>query len=386
VVAYHEFDPYGVPVQGGGEPYGFTGEWWDSYMELLFLRARYYSSGAGQFLSKDSWLGDYQRPLSMNPYLYAEANPVNRADPSGRFSNDTIARTFGVESFDQVLDIFEQSGGRWGLLRLLQEAEEGDTLEVGYEGKLAPNYMHPGRLKCQDDKIETERVWNFNDYLEYLATNPPFNVHKWWRANTIDWYFLNGGGFLAPNAPAWWKGGYTDWKDWTNLPDFYMVTGGVSEGVIAEELAYIVDRYGRRYLSGALGISTPFLPFDVSYAEGYIGQWNYQCIGNFNCESLRSIVVKSQPATRTEIQEFLVGWGETLYGTVIGGAVSTGGAASLFGVGLPGVSWTGSATIFLDARENPDLAWDWLDHVPMVGRYSILSQERNDSVSKCGRQ
>ncbi len=28
VVAYHEFDPYGNPVDNeGGDPYGFTGEW-----------------------------------------------------------------------------------------------------------------------------------------------------------------------------------------------------------------------------------------------------------------------------------------------------------------------------------------------------------------------
>jgi hypothetical protein len=49
VVAYHEFDPYGVPVQGGGEPYGYTAEWWESATELLYLRARYYVRGRDSF-------------------------------------------------------------------------------------------------------------------------------------------------------------------------------------------------------------------------------------------------------------------------------------------------------------------------------------------------
>lgn len=36
----YEFDPYGDPVQIGGEPYGYTGEWWEAGVGLLHLRAR----------------------------------------------------------------------------------------------------------------------------------------------------------------------------------------------------------------------------------------------------------------------------------------------------------------------------------------------------------
>jgi hypothetical protein len=43
VVTYNEFDPYGNPVQNGGEPYGFTGEWWEDDVSLLYLRARWYA-------------------------------------------------------------------------------------------------------------------------------------------------------------------------------------------------------------------------------------------------------------------------------------------------------------------------------------------------------
>ena len=62
--------------------YGFTGETTD-VNGLLYLRARYYSSGAGRFLSRDTWGGDVMSPLSLNRWMYVEGNPVNLTDLSG---------------------------------------------------------------------------------------------------------------------------------------------------------------------------------------------------------------------------------------------------------------------------------------------------------------
>jgi RHS repeat-associated protein len=75
-VAYNEFDPYGVPVQNGGEPYGYTGEWWEADVSLLYLRARWYRPETGTFLSVDA-------VETEPPYQYVGGNPVNRVDPSG---------------------------------------------------------------------------------------------------------------------------------------------------------------------------------------------------------------------------------------------------------------------------------------------------------------
>lgn len=56
--------------------YGYTGEWWNSYINLLFLRARWYSPQSGTFLSRDL-------VESEPPYQFVHCNPVNRIDPSG---------------------------------------------------------------------------------------------------------------------------------------------------------------------------------------------------------------------------------------------------------------------------------------------------------------
>ncbi len=76
VVAYQAFDPYGNPVENGSEPYGFTGEWWESYSELLYLRARWMMPETGTFLSRD--------PVEGEPaYAYVRGNPISLTDASG---------------------------------------------------------------------------------------------------------------------------------------------------------------------------------------------------------------------------------------------------------------------------------------------------------------
>jgi RHS repeat-associated protein len=58
-------------------------EYTGDYNELVYLRARMYAPGVGRFLTRDTWGGDYNRPLSLNRWKYVEGNPVNRTDPSG---------------------------------------------------------------------------------------------------------------------------------------------------------------------------------------------------------------------------------------------------------------------------------------------------------------
>jgi RHS repeat-associated protein len=86
VTLAQSFDPFGVLLEANGpgaSDFGYTGEWYGSYIDLLFLRARYYDPAVGRFLSKDPWLGDIPRPLTLNGWSYVENNSVNFTDPSG---------------------------------------------------------------------------------------------------------------------------------------------------------------------------------------------------------------------------------------------------------------------------------------------------------------
>ena len=61
--------------------YGFTSEYQSG--GLVYLRARHYAPGTGRFLTRDTWPGEVNRPLSLNRWGYVGGNPVNRIDPSG---------------------------------------------------------------------------------------------------------------------------------------------------------------------------------------------------------------------------------------------------------------------------------------------------------------
>jgi RHS repeat-associated protein len=80
------YDPYGVVTNTSGSSqsaYGYTGENYGDSTQLLYLRSRYYSGGTGRFLTRDTWAGDYNRPLSLNQWNYTEGNPINFVDPTG---------------------------------------------------------------------------------------------------------------------------------------------------------------------------------------------------------------------------------------------------------------------------------------------------------------
>ena len=51
---------------------------------LYFMRARYYDSLIGRFISEDPVEGDYINPVSLHKYLYAANNSLIYSDPSGK--------------------------------------------------------------------------------------------------------------------------------------------------------------------------------------------------------------------------------------------------------------------------------------------------------------
>lgn len=124
VNAAYSFDPFGVPLgggNGGGDPYGYTGEWWDSQAQLLYLRARYYSPGVGRFVSKDPWLGVATGPQTLNRYAYVTNNPINFSDPSGLQGppplppgyNENWEKNWGTRENATEPHFWDPEGGEW---------------------------------------------------------------------------------------------------------------------------------------------------------------------------------------------------------------------------------------------------------------------------------
>jgi len=79
VTAAREWSPYGEEAGGTQAGLGFTGEWYDVAAGLMYLRARWYDGRMGRFTQLDLLR------MEQNLYLYAGANPLNWADPSGLY-------------------------------------------------------------------------------------------------------------------------------------------------------------------------------------------------------------------------------------------------------------------------------------------------------------
>jgi len=52
----------------------------------IYLRARYFMPGVGQFTQQDSYTGDPKDPLSLNLYIYCKNDPVQYVDRNGNFA------------------------------------------------------------------------------------------------------------------------------------------------------------------------------------------------------------------------------------------------------------------------------------------------------------
>ena len=98
----YAYDPYGrlLAHQGSNpQPFTFVGQWGvrqeGSEGDLYQMRARYYDSRSGRFLSRDEAWPELEQPLALNPYVYAALNPVNLVDPTGMFLDSLLPGTSG---------------------------------------------------------------------------------------------------------------------------------------------------------------------------------------------------------------------------------------------------------------------------------------------------
>jgi len=78
-----------------------------------------YDPASGRFTTKDSWQGDYNKPLSLNRWMYVEGNPVNYTDPSGHFPEGTS------QILSRALSQYYGSPNNFNILNLLGDCLPG---------------------------------------------------------------------------------------------------------------------------------------------------------------------------------------------------------------------------------------------------------------------
>ena len=92
----YSYDAFGrvlTHVGSSTNSYLYQGQPRDEFTGLDYLRARYLDTASGRFYGRDPESGVRINPATFSPYMYAQADPVNNSDPTGRF---TLSQTLAV--------------------------------------------------------------------------------------------------------------------------------------------------------------------------------------------------------------------------------------------------------------------------------------------------
>jgi RHS repeat-associated protein len=96
----YTYDGFGSTLETHGatpNTYLFSGEQNDAGLGLYYLRARYLDPSSGRFMTADPFGGYIRDPISLHRYLYASADPIDRTDPSGRFTLTEVSATLAIQ-------------------------------------------------------------------------------------------------------------------------------------------------------------------------------------------------------------------------------------------------------------------------------------------------
>ena len=121
-VVEYSYDAFGETTITGKQAkktannYQFNAESTDSITGLQYLRARYYNSTTGRFITEDTYDGNIYEPLTRNQYLYTNNDPVNYIDPNGHFIKELWngIKEYGSAVVKTIVDVGQ---GVWNYMK-----------------------------------------------------------------------------------------------------------------------------------------------------------------------------------------------------------------------------------------------------------------------------
>lgn len=120
VLGIYSYDAFGTLRGSTGTKTEFqlNGQQVDSEDELIYLRSRYYDPTLGRFITRDSDPGIPDVPQTLNRYTYANDDPINLSDPTGKIGLDTVVFFIAGAIIGAVGSIISQAiqgkGINWG--------------------------------------------------------------------------------------------------------------------------------------------------------------------------------------------------------------------------------------------------------------------------------
>ncbi|HET8911713.1 MAG TPA: RHS repeat-associated core domain-containing protein [Ktedonobacteraceae bacterium] len=104
VVATYAYDPYGNLTSSTGtvsNPWRYASGYYDSFTSFYKFGIRYYDPSTGRWTQRMPIGGSLQELVKANPYTYADNNPTNEVDPTGKLGCFTVLDR-GIEEIISV--------------------------------------------------------------------------------------------------------------------------------------------------------------------------------------------------------------------------------------------------------------------------------------------
>lgn len=113
-------------------PYRYASYRFDEVTGLYYLKARYYDSDTGRFITRDTFHGFEDDPKSLNQYAYAHGNPVRYVDHDGNWVwlvfNAAMATYDGYKAYKKA---YAEGKRGWKLASAVAWAVAGNFIKVG---------------------------------------------------------------------------------------------------------------------------------------------------------------------------------------------------------------------------------------------------------------
>jgi RHS repeat-associated protein len=171
---------------------------------LYDLSARFYAPGIGAFTSLDSVRGSAQDPLSMNRYLYAEANPATLVDPTGhciRWQDDYCADHLSGGGANAIQQVHRQKVHAAEIRRRNTNTRRS---EYDAENRVARHRTMTNRQVAKTAAARAEAAWT-PPSLDVFNAMSPEEQNAYIAANgraAAGWLDRNANTDAIPDNPA----------------------------------------------------------------------------------------------------------------------------------------------------------------------------------------
>lgn len=157
VIREYSYDAFGneiKPDKTDDNPFRYAGEYYDRETESIYLRARYYSPALGRFMTRDTYTGEADDPLSLHLYAYCDNDGVNQVDPSGHWGRKIHRKltTVAYENGNYKKDKYFKE--------LLKGCVLPDFLQAGKKDKKTYKELYKKRYRAfSSKKLLGIRLW-----------------------------------------------------------------------------------------------------------------------------------------------------------------------------------------------------------------------------------